>query len=78
MTLDYVIRRVGIFLLVVWAAASINFFIPKLAPGQDPIVGALLEATQDGGVAGDAMVEIAKEYRARYGLDKPLWQQYVI
>jgi len=78
MTLDYVIRRVGIFLLVIWAAASINFFIPKLAPGQDPIVGALLEATQDGGVAGDAMVEIAKEYRARYGLDKPLWEQYVI
>lgn len=78
MTLDYLIKRIGIFLLVVWAAASINFFIPKMAPGQDPILRALLEATQDGGVAGDAMLDIAKEYRVRYGLDKPLWQQYVV
>ena len=77
MTFDYVIRRIGIFLLVVWAAASINFFIPKLAPGQDPILGALLEATQEGGIAGDAMLDIAAEYRAKYGLDQPLHIQYV-
>jgi peptide/nickel transport system permease protein len=77
MTVDYVIRRIGIFLLVVWAAASINFFIPKLAPGQDPILGALLEATQDGGLAGDAMLDIADQYRAKYGLDQPLYIQYV-
>lgn len=77
MTFDYVIRRVGIFLLVVWAAASINFFIPKLAPGQDPILGALLEATQEGGIAGDQLLEIAAEYTAKYGLDQPLWKQYI-
>jgi peptide/nickel transport system permease protein len=77
MTLDYLIRRIGIFVLVIWAAASINFLIPKLASGQDPILTALLEATQEGGVAGDEMLDIAAEYRSRYGLDQPLWKQYV-
>jgi peptide/nickel transport system permease protein len=32
----YLVRRVLIFLLVVWAAATVNFIIPRLARG-DPI-----------------------------------------
>ena len=36
MSLGYLLRRVGMFLLVVWVAASINFVIPRMARG-DPI-----------------------------------------
>jgi len=77
MTLDYVLKRIGVFFLVIWAAATINFFVPRMAPGQDPILQALTEATQEGGVSGDAMLKVAAEYSARFGLDQPLWRQYL-
>ncbi|MGN6672951.1 MAG: hypothetical protein ACTHMA_06595 [Thermomicrobiales bacterium] len=35
MTLKYVLKRFGLFILVVWGAATLNFFIPRHAPG-DP------------------------------------------
>ena len=31
--LGYFVRRVGMFFLVVFVAATFNFFIPRLAPG---------------------------------------------
>ena len=38
MTLTYVLKRFGIFFLIIWAASTINFVIPRLAPG-DPMAG---------------------------------------
>jgi hypothetical protein len=34
--LDYVAKRCGVFLLIVWLAATLNFFLPRLS-GQDPV-----------------------------------------
>lgn len=77
MTVGYVLKRIGMFFLVVWAAATINFFIPRMAPGQDPVYQALAVMAEQGGVSGAAMLEAAEELRARFGLDQPLWRQYV-
>ena len=33
MPLDYVLKRVGFFLIIVWLAATLNFFIPRMMPG---------------------------------------------
>ena len=32
---DYVVKRFGMFLLIVWLAATVNFFLPRLG-GQNP------------------------------------------
>ena len=40
----YVMRRVGFYLIALWAAVTINFIIPRLIPG-DP-VGAMLAKSQ--------------------------------
>ena len=40
MTVGYVIKRVGVFLLIIWITATINFIIPRLAPG-DPVQAVL-------------------------------------
>jgi peptide/nickel transport system permease protein len=71
----YAIRRVGVFLVVVWVAATLNFFLPRLA-GQDPVRNRLaVVATNGGSVAGfDAMVAA---YNKSFGLDQPVWKQYV-
>ena len=40
--LAYIASRFGVFLLIVWLAATLNFFLPKLS-GQDPVRTKLLE-----------------------------------
>lgn len=75
MTIGYLVRRLAVFVLVVWIAATINFIIPRLAPG-DPIGAMLTRMAQQGAsVAGSA--EIIARYRAEFGLDEPLAVQYL-
>jgi peptide/nickel transport system permease protein len=75
LTLNYLIRRLGIFLLTVWLAATIIFFIPRLAPG-DPIAGMISRLTAQAGFieGADQMIEA---WRERFGLDDPLHIQYL-
>jgi peptide/nickel transport system permease protein len=73
---DYLIGRVGVFLLVVWAAATINFALPRLSPA-NPVREALLAAVSGGGVQTGSWEAVVKSYEERFGLDQPLWIQYV-
>lgn len=71
----YVARRLGIMLLVIFLAVSINFALPRMMPG-DPIQAQLSQLMAGGGGSGDisAMVEA---YQKRFGLDQPIWNQYI-
>lgn len=64
-------RRALEFIITFFLAISINFFLPRLVPG-DPVKL----------IAGNAAPQLGKErieaLRAQYGLDKPLSEQYVI
>jgi peptide/nickel transport system permease protein len=72
----YIARRFGVLLLIVWLAASLNFFLPKLS-GQDPVRTKLLQSAQLGGYVHQGIEEMAREYDKRFGLDQPLWRQYL-
>src|SRR5580692_11675361 len=72
----YIARRFLVFLLIVWLAASLNFFLPRLS-GQDPVRTKLLQSAQLGGYVHSGIEEMAKEYNQRFGLDRPLWRQYL-
>ena len=76
MSATYLLKRVGLFVLVVWLGVTINFFLPRLAPG-DPIQEYLGQLAQAGMFVGDPSAGFVEEYRAKFGLDKPLWQQYI-
>ena len=76
MSVTYLLKRVGLFLLVVWLGVTINFFLPRLAPG-DPIQEYLGQLAQQGMFVGDPSAGFVEEYRAKFGLDKPMWQQYI-
>src|SRR6266436_5532148 len=70
----YFLRRIGMFFLVVLVAATFNFFIPRLAPGNP--IGAITSrmANASAGIeTGQAMFEA---YRKRFGLDEPIYLQY--
>jgi len=72
--LRYFVRRISMFFLVVFVAASFNFVIPRLAPGNP--IGAITSrmANASAGIEnGQAMFEA---YRKRFGLDEPIYIQY--
>jgi len=64
-------RRALEFAITFFLAISINFFLPRLVPGNPLQL-----------IAGNAAPQLGKErveaLRAQYGLDKPLPEQYVI
>jgi peptide/nickel transport system permease protein len=73
--LSYFVQRIVMFFLVVFVAASFNFLIPRLAPGNP--IGAITSrmAQASAGIEnGQAMFEA---YRKRFGLDEPMYIQYV-
>ena len=72
--LSYFLRRIGMFFLVIFVAASFNFVIPRLAPGNP--IGAITSRMSQASAGienGQAMFEA---YRKRFGLDDPLYIQY--
>jgi len=72
----YVARRFGVFLLILWLAATLNFFLPRLS-GQDPVHAKLLQQAALGGYVHAGIEEMTHEYERRFGLDQPLWRQYL-
>ena len=71
-----ILKRCGVFVVIIWLAASLNFFLPKLS-GQDPVRTKLLQQAQLGGYVQQGIDEMVKIYEVRFGLDRPLWQQYL-
>ncbi|MFI5503584.1 ABC transporter permease [Nocardia asteroides] len=70
--LRYVGSRVLQALWVLWAAFTLSFVVLYLLPA-DPV-----SMAADGGGVGTPVDRAAiAELQARYGLDKPLWEQYV-
>jgi peptide/nickel transport system permease protein len=65
-------RKLLIYLLTFWVAATIDWMIPRFMPG-DPIQS-LLSRTQ---VAPEAVADLIAYYKNLFGLDVPLWQQYL-
>jgi len=77
MRLDYLIRRIGLFFVVVWVAATINFVLPRLSGG-NAIRNQLMQQAATGGYVQNNIDEMVAEYDKEFGLDKPLYQQYFI
>src|SRR5262245_1030529 len=77
MSLRYVVGRLIFFVVVVWAGISLIFFLPRLAPGRDPIRERLGMMVAMGGMNADTIEVMAKSYEKKFGLDQPLWKQYL-
>ena len=72
---SYLIRRLGIFVLTVWFAATLIFIIPRLAPG-DPI-RAMIGDVQTAGSDTENAEAIIEGWQERFGLNDSLPEQYV-
>jgi peptide/nickel transport system permease protein len=65
-------RKFVIYLLTFWVAATIDWMIPRFMPG-DPVQSLLSRS----GVSPDALPALVDYYTKLFGLDQPLWQQYL-
>jgi peptide/nickel transport system permease protein len=73
---DYLVKRLGTFVLILWLASTVNFFLPRLG-GQDPIRAQLGAQAAMGGNSQVGAREMIAEYDRRFGLDRPLFEQYL-
>ena len=76
MTLSYFLRRVGMFFLVVWLAATVNFFLPRFGGG-DPVRQKIMQNAASGGGVQGGMDAMVADYNHKFGLDTPMWKQYL-
>jgi peptide/nickel transport system permease protein len=70
----YLIRRILQFIMIVFIANSLTFLVPRMVPG-DPIVE-FLNNQQLLNPNPEFETWVA-DYKSRFGVDKPLWQQYL-
>ncbi len=77
MSLRYVLGRLLFFFVVVWAGVTLIFFLPRLAPGRDPVRERLGMMVAMGGMNAENVERLAKAYEEKFGLDLPLWKQYL-
>jgi peptide/nickel transport system permease protein len=76
MRLQYILRRLGFLLGVIWTAATLNWLLPHLAP-RDPVVEQITQQVAMQGLTAEALEEQIASRKALFGLDRPLWQQYL-
>ncbi len=76
MRLEFLIRRVFLLFIIIWAAASLNFMIPRLSGG-DPIRSRLLQTAATGGAVQTGMNEMVEIYQEKFGLNDSLQEQYI-
>jgi peptide/nickel transport system permease protein len=76
MTLRFVIQRLLFLILVIWTASTITFFIPRIS-NKNPIRERLSQLAQTGGFSPGDMEKIVASMSAKFGLDKPLLEQYI-
>lgn len=74
-SLNYLLRRLLVFFLTLWVAATLIFIIPRLAPG-DPIAAMVARLSYQAGFVENSDL-IIEGWKERFGLNDPVYVQYV-
>jgi peptide/nickel transport system permease protein len=69
-------RRLLFLVMVIWAASTIVFFIPRIST-KNPVRERFAALSRQGGFSPADLEVIIASYNTKFGLDKPLLQQYL-
>jgi peptide/nickel transport system permease protein len=72
----YLFRRLIFLVLVVWSAATLLFFIPRMSR-VNPIRERFAELSRSTGYAPKDLEQIIASYELKFGLNKPIAEQYL-
>ncbi len=73
----YLLNKFLWFALAFFIALVLNFLLPRLIPG-NPVDAIVAQMSAGGGVSGPAMERLYNAYIAEFGLDQPMWKQFLI
>jgi peptide/nickel transport system permease protein len=76
LSLKLIFRRLVFLVMVVWSASTITFFVPRLSD-RNAVRERFAELARTGGFAPADLEKIIAAYSKQFGLDLPLWQQYL-
>ena len=74
--LRYIGQRFLQFFLIIFIANSLTFLLPRIIPG-DPIQEQLQVKAAAAGTQNVDIQAWVKKYNTKFGLDQPLWRQYL-
>jgi peptide/nickel transport system permease protein len=74
-TFGYLLRRLSIFFVTIWVAASLIWLIPRLTPG-DPVTAMVSRMIRSAGYIENSD-QIIEGWKERFGLNDPLHVQYI-
>jgi len=73
----YFVRKGSWFLLTLFIATVLNFFLPRLMPG-DPVNAIMQGIAMGGGMEADHVRRIHEHFVEEFGLNRPVWEQFLI
>ncbi|HVO43582.1 MAG TPA: ABC transporter permease [Aggregatilineales bacterium] len=73
---QYLLNKLGWFIIAFIIALILNFLLIRLIPG-NPVDAMIARMSAGGGTSGEAMEKIYASYIAEFGLDKPIWAQFL-
>jgi peptide/nickel transport system permease protein len=71
----YVARKAGWYAGALLVALSLNFLLPRLVPGNP--IDAITADLGRGGAQGEHLRRVYEHYVAEFGLDQPIWRQFL-
>ena len=75
-TFKLVVKRLLFLIFVIWSASTITFLIPRFS-SRNAIRERFAELARNGGFAPDDLEKIVAAMQTQFGLDRPLWEQYL-
>lgn len=75
MNFTLIAKRLGFLALVIWAASTIVFFVPRLSP-RNAIRERFGELARSGGFSPGDLEKLIANMNTQFGLDRPLLDQY--
>jgi peptide/nickel transport system permease protein len=72
----YVLNKGLWFLGAFWLALALNFYLPRLIPG-NPVDG-IIARLATGGMEGQSLRTAYESYANQFGLDQPIWVQFLL
>jgi len=74
--LKYAFRKTRWYLLTLVVGVFLNFYLPRLVPG-DPISALVSQMAGGGGFSSQSAQEMYRTFMQEFGLDQPVWRQFI-
>lgn len=72
----YLGRKLAWYIGVLIVALLLNFLLPRLIPG-NPVDAIVAQMSRGGGASGEQLKQTYENYMREFGLDQPLWHQFL-